>query len=261
MLRNNSINMNSELKKVRKINIRLPSSEEILYFLSISAFMLIIIYLLGPDIVVPIRIKPIYREYSSTFFSNFVSFFYSVLVANSAFKPIWFIFWPVFFYFMAKKFLKKKKKVKYYLLIFGILFAYAFYTIPNHSIAPFFYVYKPPTSIIDQEFSKLCEKKSVMLFAPPTMFLMQSEFGVDVYANFKDIYSNYVSSPINYVCVGNGTSVNIGFDWNPDKLYCPDKIQLRVSTERYEEILGQPPSLFPMFVLDCKYIIYPQSVD
>lgn len=251
--------MNSKSKKSQEITTRLPSSEEILYFLAISAFILIIIYIFKPNIVVPTRVKPIYREYSPAFFSDFVFFFYSILVAHSAFKPIWFIFWSIFFYSLGKKVLKKRKKVRYFLLIVGFLFAYTFYAIPNHSIVPFFYMYKPLVFSVDQEFPELCEKKNLMVFAPPNIYLVQPESALDVYASFKDIYSDYVSSPIHYICVGNGTSVDVGFDWNPDKLQCPAGIQFRVSTGKYKEILGSPPSLFPMFVFDCKYVVYPHQ--
>jgi hypothetical protein len=200
----------------------------------------------------------VYTEYSSTFFSDFIPFFYSILVLNSAFKPIWLIFWPFFFYFLGKKFLKKKN-TKYYLFIFGFLFAYAFYAIPNHSIVPFFYMYKPSVFSIDQEFPELCKEKNVMLFAPPKIYLQESTLSLDFYMSFKDIYSDYVGSSIHYICVGNGTSVNVGFDWNPEKLKCPSNVKFVVSTERYKEILTNPPPLFPMFVIDCKYIISPHQ--
>lgn len=251
--------MNSKSKKYHEINIRLPNSEKILYFLVISVFLLIIIYLFKPNVVVPTRVKPIYREYSSTFFSDFVFFFYSILVMHSAFKPIWFIFWPVFFYTLGKKFFKKRKKIKYSLLILGFLFAYAFYAIPNHSIVPFFFVYKPTAFTVNKEFPELCKEKNVMVFAPPKIYLMQSEFALDTYLSFKDVYVHYITSPIYYICVGNGTSVNVSFDWNPNKLNCPSDIKFKVSTEKYKEIMGNPPSLFPMFVINCNYVIFPHQ--
>jgi len=221
--------------------------------------MLTIVYVFKPNMVVPTRVKPVYTEFSSKPFSDFVFFFYSILVVNSTFKPIWFIFWPFFFYFLGKKFLKKQNKVKYYLFILGFLFAYIFYAIPNHFIVPFFYMYKPATFNINQEFPELCKEKNVMVFAPARIYLLEPSLSLDFYLSFKNVYANYVSSPIHYVCVGNGTSVDVGFDWNPKKLNCPSNVKFEVSTESYKEILENPPSLFPMFVIDCKYVISPHQ--
>jgi hypothetical protein len=257
------IYMNSESKKFFEIKFRLPSSESILYVLIISAVILIFIYIFKPSMVVPTRVKPVYREYVPKYFSNFVFFFYSTLVLHSAFKPIWFVFWPLFFYCLGKRFLKKVR-IKYFLPIIGFLFAYAFYAIPNHSIVPLFYLYKPSVFGVNEEFPELCEKKNLMVFAPPEMYLLKSERILDWYVNFKNIYSSYVGNSIYYVCVGNGTVVNVSsVEWNSNELYCPDDVKVGVSGKKYNEILNNPPSLFPMFVFDCNYIVspYPQAED
>jgi uncharacterized protein Usg len=146
--------------------------------------------------------------------------------------------------------------MKYYLLILGILFSYIFYAIPNHSIVPLIFVYKPTNLTVEQEFPKFCEQKNLIVFAPPGVYLLNPK--MDVYVKFKDVYSGYVGQPLHYVCIGNGTSVYVGSsEWNYDNLTCPHEVENIISTVRYNQILNNPPSLFPMFVFDCKYVVSP----
>jgi hypothetical protein len=157
---------------------------------------------------------------------------------------------------LGKKFFRNGK-IKYFLAIMGFVFAYFFYAIPNHYIVPSTFTYKPTEFSIDQEFPELCSKKNLMVFAPPDIYRLNSEQD-SLYANFKEDWSKYVGTPVHYVCVGNGTSVEVSsMDWNPKKLYCPSEITLEVSADRYNEILNRPPSLFPMFVFNCEYVVSP----
>jgi uncharacterized protein Usg len=244
-----------ESKKFFEIRLRLPNPESILYVITLAALLLIFIYLINPRLVAPTRVKPIYRDYVPRYFSDFISLFYSMLVVHSAFKPLWFIFWPLLFYCIGKKFLRKKA-MKYFLAVLGFLFAYSFYILPNHSLVPLLFVYKPADFTIDQEFPKACEQKNLIVFAPPGVYLLNPE--LDVYVKFKDFYSKYVSQPLYYVCVGNGTSAIVGSsEWNYEKLFCPESIKIAISTEKYNQALNNPHSLFPMFVFDCKYALYP----
>jgi len=250
--------MKKEKKKCYEISFRFPSSQNILYVIIIAAAMLIFIYMIKPGMVVPTRIKPIIREYTPNYFSNFVSFFYSILVVNSAFRPIWFLFWPFLLYNVGKKFLKNRKNSKYYLAIIGFIFAYFFYAIPNHSLVALALVYKPTQFSINSTYPDFCNEKNVMVFSPPDFYYLNSSEKNEWFESFKVDFSKYVNTPIHYICVGNGTSVNISFtEWNINKSYCPDNVKLAVSTKKYVEMLNQPRSLFPLFVFDCNYIISP----
>jgi hypothetical protein len=123
-------------------------------------------------------------------------------------------------------------------------------------MVPLLFIYKPANFTVDQEFPKLCEQKNLMVFAPPGVYLLNPEF--DVYVKFKEMYSTYVSEPLNYICVGNGTSVMVGSsEWNNNKLLCPHDIEISISSDRYNQALSNPRSLFPMFVFDCEYVVYP----
>jgi hypothetical protein len=251
--------MKTKSKKISN-KLRIPSkvfsAENVFYIVIVTTLIFVLIYFLKPSIVVPTRIKPIYRDYIPKWFSNFTFFFYSILVVPSAFKPIWFIFWPLSFYIFGKKFFKNKK-IKYFLAVIGLLLSYFFYAIPNHCIVPLLFTYKPTEFKIDQEFPELCSEKNLMVFAPPDIYDLNSEQD-PWYLNFKEDWSKYVGTSVHYICVGNGTSVIVSsFDWNPKKLYCPSEIKLEVSGEKYNEILSRPPSLFPMFVFNCEYVVSP----
>ena len=251
--------MKREKKKYYEVSLKLPTSENILYIIVIAAAMLIFVYFIKSNIVVPTRVKPITREYVPDYFSNFVSFFYSILVLNSAFKPIWFIFWPVLFYIVGKRFLKNKRNLKYYLVIIGFIFAYIFYAIPNHSLVALAFIYKPAQFNINSTYPDFCKESNIMVFAPPDFYIpnfpgRNNEWLMD----FKNGFLIYVGKPVHYLCVGNGTSLNITFtDWNKNKTYCPSDIKLAVSSKKYIKMLNNPRSLFPMFVFDCNYIISP----
>jgi hypothetical protein len=250
--------MKREKKKYYEVSLKLPSSENILYIILIAAAVLIFIYMIKPIMVVPTRVKPIIRDYAPNYFSNFVSFFYSILVVNSAFKPIWLIFWPVLFYIVGKRFLKNKKNLKYYLAIIGFIFAYFFYAIPNHSLVALALMYKPAQFSINSTYPDICKEKNIMVFSPPDFYNPNSGENNEWLKSFDDNFLKYVGEPVYYMCVGNGTSVNITFtDWNKNKSYCSKDIKFVVSTKKYIEMLNQPRSLFPMFVFDCNYIVSP----
>ena len=257
----NSINIEymkfkpKKLLKNFKLHLKTPSSESVLYVVIVATLILILICFFKSDIVIPTRVKTLYRDYVPKYFSNFVFFFYSILVVPSAFRPIWFIFWPLIFYVIGKKFFKKKG-IKYLLVILGFSIAYMFYAIPNHYVVAITYTFKPTEFSINKEFPELCSEKNLMVFAPPNTYLSNPEYVEEEYLSFKEDWSKYVDTPIHYICVGNGTFVNISFaEWNPDKLYCPPGVTLGVSTQKYNDILKQPPSLFPLFVFNCEYSI------
>jgi len=248
--------MKSKSKEyLAEFHLKLPSSESILYLITVALAILIFIFLINPKFVAPTRVKPIYKEFIPRYFSDFASFFYSILVVHSAFKPLWFIFWPTLLYCIGKRFFSKKL-IRYFLFVVGFSFAYFFYAIPNHAIVPLLFVYKPANFTIEQEFPKLCEQNNLIVFAPPGVYLLNPE--LDVYVKFKEIYSGYVGQPLHYVCVGNGTSAYVGSsEWNYNKFLCPNDIKIAISADKYNQALNNPHSLFPMFVFDCKYVVSP----